>query len=200
MVLPERSTVNMGPNIRPRVRVGPVTLQSLHADFDRGEMTVDKFVEGVHELGYITTPEFDKLISSSGGSCSIPFAKLVKTLSVGQHDRLGVIATPRGSLPQPTQAPLTPRANSVYGAILDLLRGNQSCSDFRLFLTSRGIPITQDLDRVLRLHASDYSQTYQDFAVILARIGVDVTKPGRPEYPSGRRRTGNYGNFLAWPQ
>ena len=199
MVLPERSTINLGPNVRPRVRVGPVTLQSLHAEFDRGEMKVDRFVAGVVELGYVTTPEFDKLITSSGGSCSIPFSKLVKTLSLGQHDRLS-IATPRGPLPEPTHSSTQQLAHSAYEAISALIKGNMSCSDFRLFLTSRGIPVTQDLDRVLRLHASDYSQTYQDFAVILARLGVDVTKPGRPEYPSGRRRSGNYGNFLAWQQ
>jgi hypothetical protein len=199
MVLPERSSINLGPNVRPKLRTGPMTLQSLHADFDRGEMKVEAFVRGVQELGYATTPEFHRLVCSSGGSCSIPFAKLVKSLAVGLHDRLQpLVETPQ--LTRSTTPRLIGQGGSVYDAILDLIRGKKSCYEFRHYLTDKGIPITQDLDRLLRLHESDHAQSYQDFAVILARLGVDVTKPGFPAEPDERRRSGNYGNFLAWHQ
>ena len=200
MVLPERSSINLGPNVRPRDKSGPMTLQTLHAEFDRGELTVAQFVQGVHDLGYTTTPEFDRLVCSSGASCSIPFSKLVKSLAVGLHDRLAPLETPQvGLLSTPRQVAAR-HDSSVYDAILDLIKGKRTCHEFRQFVSEKGIPMTQDLDRLLRLQESDHAQSYQDFAVVLTRLGVDVTKPGFPAKPNEKRRSGNYGNFLAWHQ
>jgi hypothetical protein len=229
MVLPERSSINFGPNV-PVERYSPAeSLTGLFAQFDRGTMSLRQFIEAITALGFEQTPDFARLVS---GNCTFTLVELVKALKKSDKENFAFVRKPEiagkpgnsltlGSL---DRCSYLPTETSIFDAIAAVAKGAIDGQDFRKFLVERDVEISAELDRILRLHAADNSQTFQDFAKVLKRQGANVARPNlaqmssrasttysgeseaagavaspRPAHPTrGLKSHGNHGNFIAW--
>jgi hypothetical protein len=234
MPLPERSSINFGPNAKTEEYRTPVSLPELFAQFDRGIIPIGQFVAGVQLLGFELTADFERLVS---GNCTFTLVEAVRALkksekenvaaAVVRTDRAGDGGRTRGNLSLGNLTSSTVSAQtSVFDAIASLAKGSIDAEDFRKFLAIKKVGLSSEMDRVLRLHESDNSQTFQDFAKVLKRQGVDVGRPvteeseassrpqtppvycgeserttevQRPSHPTrGLKNFGNHGNFISW--
>ena len=225
MPLPERSSINFGPNVPTERYQAAESLPGLFAQFDRGTISLAQFVAGVATLGFEQTPDFARLVS---GNCTFTLVALVRALKRSEKENVAgtrkpEIARKPGnslSLGNLDRSGVLPLGASGFDAISALAKGAIDAADFRKFLAEQHVEVSSELDRVLRLHVGDNSQTFQDFAKVLKRQGVDVGRPDvfpesrastpriessvasptvRAAHPTrGLKHYGNHGNFIAW--
>ncbi len=195
MPLPERSNVPFGPNSDPSYINEAVSLQDLFSRFDKGIMSQQKFTEGLVAFGYEITPQLQRLMSASGESCSLSFTALMKALrKTGDEENSSTLNVTYKSTPRSVVSNnANERSQDVQRAVNAFLAGHINAEQLKEELGAHGVPWSIELDRVLRRHEQDHSRTFQGFAILLERYGINLS---RKSHDSGSMRS-LLGNPLA---
>jgi hypothetical protein len=196
-------------------------IRQAYARWEKGQYAHEAFKAELQALGITLTKEFERLIVVHGASRNMTFGQLMATLQIDENDGRRARANNRLESESGTgfsslrdSAPNDFRQqrsqfdeqsvcssvtasngnmqNELRQAICDYTDGRIPAVTFRRCLHHSGVPVTSELDRLIRTHESDNSVRFQEFArAVLRQDRHDhlnsgyVTPSGTPSYPVG---------------
>jgi len=176
-------------------------IRKAYAKWEKALTSDEEFRSELSCLGLVLTSEFHHLVSRYGPSRMMPWRKLIKALQVESGEQLHV---PReqmyGSRIRGFVAPTDQVAGGypsssgggsdpaeLKASIIEFIQGHIPSASFRRNLRRLNLPVTSDIEYLLRLHEAERCVTFQELA-------SEVLKAERQS-----RRGNDDGSYASYP-
>jgi len=158
-------------------------IRKVYAKWERGFLPDSEFKRELIGLGCRPTAELDRLLLTYGPSRSMPFSKLMYALQADENDgrrarnhhevrsETGSVASSRfHGQDEARQADnASSRTEEMRQLICGFVDGMVPSVSFRRGLNQLSVEFSPELDRLIRIHESDNSVRFADFARLLLR-------------------------------
>lgn len=214
-------------------------VRKAYARWDRGNYSNEAFKTELQSFGLAVTKELERLLEVHNCSRNLSFGKLMAALQVDENDgrrarnnyamsETDVSSGFSAAQRQPEEfqerrpgfdeqsvcsssvtAATGDLQNSLRQAICDFVDGRIPAISFRRHLHQSGVPVTFDVDRLIRTHECDNSVRFQDFARAVLRqdrqdhlnsVGSATSSPHGRRAPEHFATGGQRGAGSAWSE